>query len=116
LCRSFDDTGLQVELETSGDLGRVPPSVGLAGYRIVQEALTNVLKHARASRAVVVVEVDEALAVSVTDDGTGGVVIPGRGLRGMTERVELHGGALNFGPVTGGGFRVECRIPLEPVT
>jgi signal transduction histidine kinase len=115
LCRGFVDTGLKVELETSGDFGRVPPSVGLAGYRIVQEALTNVLKHAGASRALVVVEVGEALQVSVTDDGTGGSVIPGRGLRGMTERVEVHGGALIFGPVTGGGFRVECRIPFEPV-
>ncbi len=116
LCRSFDDTGLKVELETSGELGRVPPSVGLAGYRIVQEALTNVLKHARASRAVVVVEVDEALQVSVTDDGAGKAVLPGRGLRGMIERVEVHGGVLEFGPIEGGGFRVQGRIPLSPVT
>ena len=115
LCRGFFDTGLKVELEISGDIRRVPQSVGLAGYRIVQEALTNVLKHAGASRALVMVEVDEALQVSVTDDGKGGSGVPGRGLRGMAERVEVHGGALNFGPISGGGFRVQCRIPLEPV-
>jgi signal transduction histidine kinase len=116
LCRGFVDTGLKVDLETSGDVGRVPPSVGLAGYRLVQEALTNVLKHARATRVIVVVEVDEALRVSVTDDGAGGMVLPGRGLRGMIDRVEVHGGVLEFGPVASGGFRVQARIPLGPVT
>lgn len=115
LCRGFIDTGLNVELETSGDIRRVPPSVGLAGYRIVQEALTNVLKHAGASRAIVVVEVDDALQVSVTDDGKGGSMVPGRGLRGMTERAEVHDGTLQFGSIAGGGFRVQCSIPLEPV-
>lgn len=104
--------GVEVALSVEGDLGRVPPSTGLAGYRLVQEALTNVLKHSGARHASVDVRVGSELAIEVSDDGTGSVPTPGRGLRGMEERAELHGGSVSFGPGPGGGFVVECRLPL----
>lgn len=113
LCQGFVATGLAVELKIVGDPSRVPASTALAGYRIVQEALTNVLKHAEARKATVEIEVGDVLQVSVTDDGRAGSVVAGRGLQGMTERVEIHGGVLAFGPVVEGGFRVEGRIPLD---
>lgn len=113
LVAGFADSGVDVDLEISGDVSRVPASVALTGHRLVQEALTNVLKHADATSAGVRVEVDEALAVSVSDNGRGGDVIVGRGLQGMMDRAELHGGAVTFRAPAGGGFVVDCRIPLE---
>jgi signal transduction histidine kinase len=92
--------------------------VQLAVYRIVQESLTNVVRHAAASSARVVLdEADGAYRVTVTDDG-GGVVVHsersgGRGLLGMHERAELLGGTLDAGPLPGGGFRVVATIPKK---
>ncbi|MQY02143.1 sensor histidine kinase [Actinomadura macrotermitis] len=96
----------------------VPPGVALSAYRIVQESLTNALRHARASTAVVTVRArDGLLTVEVRDDGTGGgrSAAPGagQGLAGMRERAALLGGTLEAGPGPAGGFRVRARLPLE---
>jgi signal transduction histidine kinase len=102
--------GLAVTFESSA--GTVDAALGETAYGVVQEALTNVLRHARADRAQVVVSRgDGALLVSVADDGQGGDVVEGMGLRGMRRRVELLGGMLSAGPVDG-GFRVEARFPV----
>jgi signal transduction histidine kinase len=106
--------GVEVTVDVDAARG-VPTPVGSAGYRIVQEALTNVLRHARASRAAVVVRADEqALTISVTDDGTGpgGSGGAGAGVRGMRERAAALGGTLSAGPVAGGGWQVSATLPL----
>jgi signal transduction histidine kinase len=91
--------------------------VDLAAYRVVQEALTNVIKHAGTSRAAVVLEYrPDDLLITVTDDGrpvTGSGGPGGRGLIGLRERIGLYGGELDAGPRPGGGWRVRARIPLE---
>ncbi|MFC5178750.1 sensor histidine kinase [Nocardioides taihuensis] len=107
--------GLDVRLSTSGTPGPVPIAVGLAAYRIVQEALTNVIKHASPCRAEVRLDwSDEAVEVTVTDDGPGtGSAGPGagRGLAGMRERVAVLGGVFEAGRGGSGGFRVHARLP-----
>ncbi|MFI7415496.1 sensor histidine kinase [Streptomyces sp. NPDC049627] len=95
----------------------VPPAVGAAAYRIVQEALTNVVRHAGPEPAVRVelYEEEGALRVSVTDDGTGagpGGGASGYGLVGMRERARSVGGTLDAGPRTGGGFEVSAVLPI----
>jgi signal transduction histidine kinase len=94
----------------------VPAVVQLAAYRIVQEALTNVRKHAHASRATVVISYDpDELGIEVLDDGVGtcgnGRLGAGHGLVGMRERAALYGGTVETGPGPHGGFRVTARIP-----
>jgi signal transduction histidine kinase len=109
-------TGLAVDLEIAGDPQPLPPGVDLSAYRILQEALTNTVKHAHASAARVRVSYDRALVeLEVEDDGRGAVGSPngGHGLVGMRERVELYGGELETGPGAAGGFRVRARLPLE---
>ena len=113
--------GVTVDVRTSGDLTQLPPGPSLSAYRVIQEALTNVVRHAGPTRARLVVEaVDEMLAICVENDGppprgeraapaTGG----GHGTIGMRERVELYDGTLNVGPTPTGGWRVEARIPFE---
>jgi len=108
------DVGVEVDLEVTGDRIELPAGLELAAYRVVQEALTNVIKHARPRRAFVRVTYGpEELAVEVLDEG---VVAKspnrGRGVAGMRERVALYGGVLNVGPRTGGGFGVSARFPL----
>lgn len=114
--------GLHVELVVEGDPGPLPSSTDLAAYRIVQEALTNTLKHAGPAHATVLVRWDtDALVVEVRDTGRGapvpGPAIPssGQGLIGMRERAALAGGELEAGAVRGGGFRVRARLPRTPV-
>jgi signal transduction histidine kinase len=109
------EAGVRVDLEVRGRRRDAPAGVGLAAYRIVQEALTNVVKHAGAAGArVVVAYEDDALAIEVTDDGRGGLPgPPGHGIVGMRERVGLYGGDLDAGPLPGGGFRVAARLPWE---
>jgi signal transduction histidine kinase len=108
-------TGLRVELSKQGDPVVLPAGAELAAYRIVQEALTNVCRHARASSASVVVRYQPSeVAVEVTDDGIGGVPgTGGHGLVGMRERAALYGGEVEAAPRPEGGFRVRARIPLE---
>jgi signal transduction histidine kinase len=94
----------------------VPPGVALTAYRVVQESLTNVRKHAGpGARPHVAVRVEDAVRITVEDDGRGAAAPHdghGHGLRGMRERVGVHGGELEAGPRPGGGFRVAARIPL----
>jgi signal transduction histidine kinase len=109
--------GLEVELVFEGDEGDVPPAVELSAYRIVQEALTNTLRHAFAKHAWVFVRrTDGEFEVEVLDDGAGPSPTgspDGRGLVGMRERVALFEGELEAGPRKDGGFRIRARLPLR---
>ena len=112
--------GLGVRLRVEGTPSPLPAGLNLSAYRIVQEALTNVVKHAGPARAqVTICYRDQEVTVEVTDDGRG-VTVPigdgrarvGHGLIGMRERVQVFGGDLEVGPRPGGGFRVAARLPL----
>jgi len=111
--------GGRVSMELRG-LDRVPEGVGLSVYRIVQEALTNVVRHASPARCDVAVEAEDRLVrIEVTDDGPGHRVLPadpkpGHGLLGMSERVAVYGGVFQAGPRPEGGFRVSILLPYEP--
>ena len=108
-------SGLPVELLVSGDLTGLPPGLDLAAYRIVQEALTNTIKHAGPARATVTVcRTDELLDIQVADDGDGGTVLDhgGRGVPGMRQRARLYGGDLQVGPQPDGGFMVHALLPI----
>jgi len=112
--------GLGVRLRVEGTPSPLPAGVDLSAYRIVQEALTNVVKHAGPARAQVTIGYhDQDVTVEVTDDGQGvaaptgdGQARVGHGLIGMRERVAVFGGDLEAGPRPGGGFRVAARLPL----
>ncbi|WP_110208437.1 sensor histidine kinase [Nocardioides daejeonensis] len=109
--------GTPVHADLPEPLPRVPDGVGLTAYRVVQEALTNVRKHAGPGARVRVrmTQAGGALEVCVADDGRGaGVTTDGKGLGllGMRERLAAHGGTLRTGPRSGGGFEVSARIPL----
>jgi signal transduction histidine kinase len=103
-----------------GEPGELDPSVSLAAYRVVQEALTNVGKHAGPGTAAEVRLAWTAgrLQVEVTDDGRGGAagsrLSTGRGLLGLAERVALVGGSLARGPRPGGGYRLAAELPAGP--
>jgi signal transduction histidine kinase len=113
-------TGLAVEVQIEGERRDLPTGVDLSAYRVVQEALTNTLRHAFAQRAWVAVRYGEReLAVEVLDDGAGPPRAgrqDGRGLVGMQERVGLFGGELRTGARPEGGFRVWARFPLDDET
>jgi signal transduction histidine kinase len=107
-------SGLEIRTEFAGT-GPLPPEVELAAYRIVQEALTNVTRHAGATAAVVRVRPDhDDVLVEVEDDGTGAPGASGNGIRGMHERAGALGGSLTTGPRPDGGFRVCARLPRHP--
>jgi signal transduction histidine kinase len=113
--------GLSVQLHTEGRPHALAPGLDLAAYRIVQEALTNAVKHAGPAHADVVLRYGgDQLEIEVDDDGRGPPPAgedhadPGHGLVGMRERVALYGGALHTGRRNGGGFAVHARLPLEP--
>jgi len=117
LADSVRAAGVPVSLAVHDDHGELPDAVGVSAYRIVQEALTNVLKHAGPARADVTVGcTDGAVMIEVTDDGAGnpagGLRAGGQGLAGMHERVAVFGGELQVGPRPGGGFAVRARLPL----
>jgi signal transduction histidine kinase len=110
------EAGLPVALRVEGDRVPLPAGVELSAYRIVQEALTNALKHAGPAHAEILIRyAPDELVVDVRDDGHGprNGAAPGHGLLGMRERVALHHGALEAGGHDGGGFRVHARLPLE---
>lgn len=110
------DTGLRVDLTVTGAPRPLPPGLELAAYRVVQEALTNTVKHASGATAAVTVDYGpERLRVEVTDTGgdPGAGTGSGRGLIGLRERLALYGGTLNTGRRLTGGYRVEALIPLE---
>jgi signal transduction histidine kinase len=109
--------GLPVNLVIDGDPAGLPAAVDVSVYRIVQEALTNVLKHAGPASADVRIGcVNDAVTIEVTDNGTGlrasRAPAGGHGLAGMRERVAVFGGELRAGPRPGGGFTVRARLPL----
>jgi signal transduction histidine kinase len=108
--------GVRADAEVAIDDAAVPPAIGRAAFRIVQEALTNVLRHADASSAVVRVGArSNVLTIEVTDDGRAhtAAVRPGHGLRGMAERAAALGGHLDVGPREEGGWRVNAELPLN---
>ena len=117
LVEEIRQAGLDVTLTTEGDVTGLPARVELSAYRIVQESLTNVVKHAGpGARARVRLANDgSSLLVEVTDDGSGATILPGatHGLIGMRERALLLGGSLDVGPGADGGFIVRARLPLD---
>jgi signal transduction histidine kinase len=121
LAQQMRAAGLLVTVHTAGEPGEIREDVSLTVYRIVQEALTNVLKHAGPASATVSLTFGDKLDISVTDDGrgaaaglaAGGIPGAGRGTAGMRERVAILDGQLTVGPRPGGGFRVHATIPLE---
>lgn len=107
--------GLDVRLTVEGAPRELPTSVDLSAYRVVQEALTNTLKHANAQHVDVAIRYGDALTVEIRDDGIGarnGTGTIGRGLEGMRERATMLGGALDASEADGGGFVVRARFPL----
>jgi signal transduction histidine kinase len=111
------DAGLPVRTAVHGTARPLPPEVDRAAYRIVQEALTNVRRHAgpEATAMVTIGYGDRAVTVEVTDDGVGGSVTSdqGNGIAGMRARASALGGTLSAGPVDGGGFRIAVTLPMN---
>ncbi len=110
------DSGVRVDVETTGPPQELTPGVDLAAYRIVQEALTNVIRHAGADRAQVrITHAARALTLEVLDAGAGGVTHNGHGgghgLAGMRERAALYGGTVDAGPRPEGGYAVTATLP-----
>ncbi|MEU4220197.1 sensor histidine kinase [Actinoplanes sp. NPDC026623] len=114
LAHRAEEAGVRVQMTLGGEV-TPPDGVRLVVYRVVQEALTNVVRHARAAGCAVSVEAGaESVTVRVVDDGA--ATVPGEdghGLRGMRERVAAYGGSLRAGPRTGAGFAVTARIPYR---
>ena len=119
LAAQFNAAGLPVDVNVAGEPHKLPTSLDLSAYRIVQEALTNALKHAGPARARVAISyLVDKLELDIVDDGQGSGdnghgAGGGRGLIGMRERVSLFGGELDVGPAVDGGFRVHASLPLE---
>jgi signal transduction histidine kinase len=115
LVERVEAAGLPVELVVRGEARTLPHGLDLAAYRIVQESLTNCLKHARATRAWVTVDYGpDAVQATIRDDGTttaSGSATAGHGVEGMRERVAVFGGDLVVGPRPGGGFEVRATFP-----
>ena len=114
------DAGIPTELIVEGERPQRAVGAEMTGYRIVQEALTNVIKHAGkpARAAVRVTYAPQAIRIEITDDGKGITIDElrkqiGHGIIGMRERAELFAGTLQAGPRPGGGFRVAATIPLD---
>jgi signal transduction histidine kinase len=110
--------GLPVDMHVEGDPVALPAAVDLSAYRIIQEGLTNALKHARATRADVTVQyAPGAVELEVRDDGDGGTTASagGHGLVGIRERVKIYGGDMTAEPAPGRGFVLRTRLPLESV-
>lgn len=118
LVQTVRDAGVPILLSVEGEPSSLPPGVDVSAYRILQEALTNVVKHAGPAEATVVVRYGtREVEVEVADDGRGALAGNGAGygLAGMRERVQLHGGTLEAGTGTRGGFVVKARLPVETV-
>jgi signal transduction histidine kinase len=119
LISGTEAAGLTVHSDIHEPVRPLPPGLDLAAYRIVQEALTNVTRHANARSATVrITEDDRVLTVEVVDDGRGGSTLAstpgaGTGISGMRERAAALGGHLDAGPRPGGGFAVRAELPLE---
>ncbi|MDQ4134322.1 MAG: sensor histidine kinase [Actinomycetota bacterium] len=118
LVESSERAGLPVIIDVIGEVRPLPPVVDMTAYRIVQESLTNVVRHAGAATARVSVSYGPAFVdLEIVDDGRGGPAPPnggGHGIAGMNERAVSVGGRLEAGPHAGGGFRVSARLPTGP--
>lgn len=119
LLARFRDAGLSIRHTVTGDAPALPPGLELTVYRVVQEALTNALKHAGVGAHVdlSLAYTADAVVVRTADDGRGRPVVSpapsgGHGLLGMRERVTVYDGSLTAGPRTGGGWQLEARLPL----
>jgi signal transduction histidine kinase len=120
LVEQVGEAGLPVDLVVEGARRPLPPGVDVNAYRIVQEALTNVLKHAGKAAAKVRVRYGPRdLELEITDDGRGAAAAvlsrmgAGQGVVGMRERAQLHGGELEAGPLMTGGFQVRARLQID---
>jgi signal transduction histidine kinase len=116
LLEDLRGAGLPVQLQLEGNPLQLPRAIDLSAYRIVQEALTNTLKHAHASRADVTVRYEpNHVELEVRDDGQGmgSSNGTGHGLVGIRERVKIYGGQMTAGPATDGGFVLTARLPVE---
>jgi signal transduction histidine kinase len=117
LLAQVHEAGLPVELELEGEPRQLPVGIELSAYRIIQEALTNALKHAGEAHAIVRVRYGgDSLELEIIDDGPGGqtsVISGGHGLAGMRERVALYGGRLDAGRRPSGGFAVRVLLPVR---
>jgi signal transduction histidine kinase len=116
LVDSATASGLTVDLQVEGDVSKLPARVDTAAYRIIQESLTNVIRHARASRVTLSIVVDaQELRLQIADNGTRPLqsVTPGRGIAGMRERARLLGGTLTVQPRPAAGLAVTATLPLE---
>ncbi len=119
LSDSLTSAGVEVDLDIDPEVARLPGPVDATSFRIVQEALTNVLRHASSTRArVSVSHREDQVVIDVHDDGTGGRVPAGgggsgNGLRGMRERAVAMGGTLEAGPGVDGGWRVLATLPTQ---
>ena len=116
LLKPARDAGLEATIRVTGEKRALPAAVDLSAYRIIQEALTNVLKHANASRVEVTIDYrPDAVALTVADNGSGAAATDstGHGLIGMRERVELFGGDLTTGSSSLGGFIVRATLPVK---
>ena len=114
------EAGVGVEVVVRGERRGLPAGLDLAAYRVIQEAVTNVIKHASTDRCTVTVDYqDDSLTVEITDAGTGagvtgdGCLAAGHGIAGMRERVGMYRGEFRAGPRPGGGFGVTARFPLK---
>jgi signal transduction histidine kinase len=122
LAEGLRRSGLAVSVRIAGERPAVPPGLDLTAYRIVQEALTNVLKHAGPATVNVTIDYHpDSVCIDVADNGRGASTAPadgvpgdGHGLLGMRERVAVFGGRLDAGSRAGGGFRVTATLPFEP--
>jgi signal transduction histidine kinase len=117
LLKAARDAGLEATLKVTGDRRILPGALDLSAYRIVQEAITNVLKHANASRVEVILDYQpDALALTISDNGSGGTATvgasTGHGLIGMRERIEMFSGELGAGSSSLGGFTVRAKLPI----
>jgi signal transduction histidine kinase len=117
LVAELAEAGVDVDVKTSGELTRVPAGVDLSAYRIIQECLTNVVKHARATKATVEVsQRPRCLEIEVTDNGQGSTADgpDGFGLIGMRERTAVYDGQVEAGPLTTGGYKVRAMLRFDP--
>jgi signal transduction histidine kinase len=118
LLKAARDAGLEATIKVTGDARMLPGALDLSAYRIVQEAITNVLKHANASRVEVIIDYQpDAVVLTIIDNGSGPTATveasTGHGLVGMRERIEMFGGELGTGSSSLGGFTVRARLPIS---
>jgi signal transduction histidine kinase len=114
LASTVRDAGVEVDVQWRGPRQQLPADIDTSAFRIIQEAVTNVVRHAGTSQCQVIIDQrDSELAIEVTDDRRGGAVnCTGHGIAGMRERAALLHGDLSAGPRPGGGFRVAARLPV----